>query len=226
MDLSGPTVIGAQRVEGGNFNRTAAWKTDEHRTEHRRRAWLDTLLQAHFQRADDKKPLLWYHFCAHPVCYQDTQAGPDWLGIVADRIRPEPGFLQGHIGDVNPGDGTKWIGDPMQTAEAIAPALHRAMGHGDMVEIDALRIVNGAVELPFDMERFRADIDMYKTQPEKCVDGVGGRGLGQSVNELARSGRERASYSVRRRGAAWPLVVCFIRELYSSTGTLAPPRKR
>jgi hypothetical protein len=168
--------LGAQRVEGGNFNRTTkTWKTDEaftaQSTDDER--WLDTLLQAlYFQRAEDKKPLLWYHFCAHPVCYQDTQAGPDWPGIVADRIRPEPGFLQGHIGDVNPGDGTKWIGEPMQTAQAIAPALHHAMGHGDMVEIDELRIVNGTVELPFDMERFRADIDMYKTQPEKCVDGV------------------------------------------------------
>ncbi|MBM3289530.1 MAG: hypothetical protein FJY92_05210 [Candidatus Hydrogenedentes bacterium] len=168
--------LGTQRVSGGNFNRTTkTWKTDAEFTAQSTDddRWLDTLLQAlYFQRAENKKPLLWYHFCAHPVCYQDTQAGPDWPGIVADRVRPEPGFLQGHIGDVNPGDGTKWIGDPMPTADAIAPALHFAMEHGNPIAIDELKIVNGSAELPFDMERFRADIEMYNTQPEKCVDGV------------------------------------------------------
>jgi hypothetical protein len=168
--------LGSQRVEGGNFNRTTkTWKNDDaftaQSTDDER--WLDTLLQAlYFQRSEDKKPLLWYHFCAHPVCYQDTEAGPDWPGIVSDHVAPEPAFLQGHIGDVNPGDGKKWIGEPMQTAQAIGPALHHAMGHGDLVEIDELKIVNGTVELPFDMDRFRADIALYKAQPEKCVDGV------------------------------------------------------
>ncbi|MCC6794774.1 MAG: neutral/alkaline non-lysosomal ceramidase N-terminal domain-containing protein [Candidatus Hydrogenedentes bacterium] len=167
---------GSQRVEGGNFNRTVkTWKTDVEFTAQSTddERWLDTLLQAlYFQRAENKKPLLWYHFCAHPVCYQDTQAGPDWPGIIAKGIEPEPGFLQGHIGDVNPGDGKKWIGEPMPTAQAIAPALHHAMGHGDIVEIDELKIVNDTVDLHFDMERFKAEMDFFKSHPEKCKDGV------------------------------------------------------
>ena len=182
--------LGSQRVEGGNSNRTAkTWKTDADFTAQSTddERWLDTLLQAlYFQRTDDKKPLLWYHFCAHPVCYSDTLVGPDWPGLVADRIRPEPAFLQGHIGDVNPGDGTKWIGDPVQTSDAIAPALHHAMGHGDPVEIDALQIVNGTVDLPFDMERFRADIAFYAAQPDRCVDGVWvDAGFAKAWSELA-----------------------------------------
>lgn len=165
--------LGAQRVEGGNSNRTTkTWKTDADFTAQSTddERWLDTMLHAlYFQRAEDKKPLLWYHFCAHPVCYQDTLAGPDWPGIVADHIRPEPAFLQGHIGDVNPGDGKKWIGDPIETAQAVAPALHFAMEHGDVVEIDAIRIVNGIAELHFDMDRFKQDIEFYRSQPDKCV---------------------------------------------------------
>lgn len=182
--------LGAQRVEGGNSNRTTkTWKNDDAFTEQSTDddRWLDTLLQAlYFQRADNKKPLLWYHFCAHPVCYQDTEAGPDWPGIVAENVVPEPGYLQGHIGDVNPGDGTKWIGEPMQTARAIGPALHHAMGHGDIIDVDELRIVNGAVELPFDLERFRADLETYRTKPDTCVGGVWvDAGFAKAWSELA-----------------------------------------
>ena len=168
--------LGSQTVNGGNSNRTAkTWKTDEQFTAQSTDddRWLDTSLHSlYFQRASEKKPLVWYHFCAHPVCYQDTEAGPDWPGIVADHIRPEPAFLQGHIGDVNPGDGKKWIGDPMETAQAIAPALHFSMEHGDFVEFDEIKIVNGTVDLPFDMDRFKQELDEYSAQPDKCVDGV------------------------------------------------------
>jgi len=171
--------LGSERVKGGNFNRTTpAWKTDDQFTGESTDAdrWLDTMLHAlYFQRADARKPLLWYHFSAHPVVFGDDQAGPDWPGMVADRIRgadgAEPGYLQGHIGDVNPGDGTPWIGDPEETVSAIAPALHFATGHGDIVEIDALRIVTGTVELPFDMARFKQQRDTYAATPEKCIDG-------------------------------------------------------
>lgn len=169
--------IGAQRVEGGNSNRTRKpWKTDAEfgpgATAQDR--WLDTLLQVlYFLRADDKKPLAWYHFSAHPVCFQDTLSGPDWPGIVAEKIAPadqvRPVFLQGHIGDVNPGDGEKWIGDPEPTSMAIARGLHHAMGHSDYVELDVLRVVHAPVDLPFDMQRFQDDLDFYRDHAEQCT---------------------------------------------------------
>jgi neutral ceramidase len=94
----------------------------------------------YFLRGDGKPALAWYHFSAHPVCFQDTQTGPDWPGIVAQKIQQAdgvtPSFLQGHIGDVNPGDGKKWIGDAEPTATAVALALHHAMNHSELVPLD------------------------------------------------------------------------------------------
>lgn len=172
--------IGRERVIGGNSNRTAkVWKTDDafgsQSTDDER--WLDTTLHAlSFQRSGGKSCPQWYHFCAHPVCYQDTEAGPDWPGLVAQRIAgagsAEPGFLQGHIGDVNPGDGAKWIGDPEPTAAAIAPALHHALGHGEIIEIDAMRIATVEVEVPFDIPRLQEQIAFYQAHPEQCTKDV------------------------------------------------------
>jgi hypothetical protein len=172
--------IGKQGVRGGNFNRTTdTWKTDEVFTGESAdtERWLDTLLQAlYFQRAGNKKPILWYHFCAHPVCFGDGQAGPDWPGIVAQRIHAadgiEPGFLQGHIGDVNPGDGTPWIGDPEETVAAVAPAVHHAMGHGDLVMIGEMTFIESEARLDYDLERFENDLEMYRQDPEQCSSGV------------------------------------------------------
>ncbi|GMW00600.1 MAG: hypothetical protein AMXMBFR84_17370 [Candidatus Hydrogenedentota bacterium] len=172
--------IGADRVKGGNFNRTSkVWKTDEafdaNATDSDR--WLDTMLHAlFFQRADNKTPILWYHFCAHPVCYQDELAGPDWPALVAEGIQasgaPNPGFLQGHIGDVNPGDGSKWIGEARPTATAILPALHHAATHGEMVRIDEIRVQTREIEIPFDVQRLRDEIAFYKAHPEECTKGI------------------------------------------------------
>src|SRR5690606_23938847 len=82
------------------------------------------------------------------------------------------GFLQGHIGDVNPGDGTKWIGDAEPTAAAVLPALHRAATHGEMVPIDRIRVETRQVELPFDVQRLQDEIAEYKANPEACASGV------------------------------------------------------
>lgn len=172
--------VGKQRVRGGNFNRTTdTWKTDAAFTNDSTDAerWLDTLLQAlYFQRATGKPPILWYHFCAHPVCFGDRDVGPDWPGIVARRILAadgiEPGYLQGHIGDVNPGDGTPWIGDPEETVAAVAPAVHHAMGHGDLVLVDDMRFAETEVRLDYDLERLQNDLDMYRQDPEQCSSGV------------------------------------------------------
>lgn len=171
---------GAQAVVGGNMNRTTkTWKTDAEfgaaATDKER--WLDTQLQViYFQRAEGKNSLAWYHFSAHPVCYQDTLTGPDWPGIVAEKIRladgVTPSLLQGHIGDVNPGDGTKWIGDPELTAVAIGMALHHAMNHSEFVDIDAMRITRAGVQLPFDLKRFQEDMDFYREHAEQCTGDV------------------------------------------------------
>ncbi len=94
--------------------------------------WLDTMLHALVFRRVGKTPdLVWYHFSAHAVCYADEQAGPDWPGEVAREIQNQlglrPSFLQGHIGDVNPGDGSDWRGEIRQTVAAITPALKQAI---------------------------------------------------------------------------------------------------
>lgn len=172
--------FGAQPVVGGNMNRTVkTWKTDAefgpNATDKER--WLDTLLQVlYFQRADGKDSLAWYHFSAHPVCYQDTETGPDWPGIVAAKIKQAngvvPSFLQGHIGDVNPGDGTKWIGDPEPTAVAIGLALHHAMNHSEFVEIDALHVVRSEAVLPYDLKRFQEDLAYYRDHADRCTGDV------------------------------------------------------
>jgi len=158
--------LGRQRVAGGNFNRTAP---DDR--------WLDTLLHVlYFQRADGKAPLAWYHFSAHPVCFGDTLSGPDWPGIVAEKIKGvdgvDPVLLQGHAGDVNPGDGTPWIGDVDETSNAVAMALHHASNHSEMVAVDTLRVTRSEVALPYDMPLFEAWRKEYAENKDACVDGV------------------------------------------------------
>lgn len=172
--------IGSERVFGGNFNRTTkTWKTDEAFTGESTDGdrWLDRMLHAcYFQRAEGKTCPQWYHYCAHPVCYQDFQAGPDWPGLVAAPFaaagKTYPSLLQGHIGDVNPGDGTKWIGDPEPTAHAIAPALHHALQHGQPVHVDEIRVVQDTVEIPFDFDRFDQELAYYRDHPGECTKGV------------------------------------------------------
>jgi len=172
--------VGTDRVIGGNSNRTAkTWKTDEtftpESTDDER--WLDTMLHAlYFQRASGKSCPQWYHFCAHPVCFQDDQAGPDWPGMVAEPFvaagQAYPSLLQGHIGDVNPGDGTKWIGDPEPTAHAIVPALHHAVEHGEPAFVKDIRVAHGTVEIPFDLDRLDDQLATYRDRPEECTQGV------------------------------------------------------
>lgn len=169
--------LGTERVAGGNMNRTVkAWKTDADfgpdASDQER--WLDTLLQVmYFLRGGGKPALAWYHFSAHPVCYQDTLTGPDWPGIVAEKIHAadnvRPSYLQGHIGDVNPGDGTKWIGDPEPTAVAIGSALHHAMGHSQLIEIDEMRATHATATLPFDLKRFQDDLAFFRDHADQCT---------------------------------------------------------
>lgn len=171
--------LGKERVAGGNFNRTAkTWKTDEvfgkDSTDGER--WLDTMLHVLFlMREAPKRNLLWYHFSAHPVCFTDGEAGPDWPGLVADKAKArddlQPAFLQGHCGDVNPGPGDPWLGDPEKVSEAVSAALHHAANHSIYVEPTEFRMVNGEVKLPLDLDLLREQVDLYRKDPAQCKQG-------------------------------------------------------
>ncbi len=171
--------VGRSRAVGANHNRTTKeFKTDaelvKDSTEEER--WLDTMVRALvFQRPGRQRDLLWYHFSAHSVCYADDLAGPDWPGAVADRIEQSHGlkssFLQGHAGDVNPGDGDPWRGDIQETTDGVYAALCRAVDSAERVPADQLRTGTQPFEVPYDMARFEAWLDAYRTDPAACKSG-------------------------------------------------------
>ncbi len=171
--------LGKSQAPGASNNRTTkTWKTEEQfsgdSTDAER--WLDTMVHVlHFERARGKRSLLWYHFSAHPVCYHDDQAGPDWPGLVADLVRQQhkltPSFLQGHSGDVNAGDAEHWIGTPENTAGPVAAAIGRSLDSARSVRIDCLRMRSQPVPLPLDRERFAQWLAAYRQDPEKCNTG-------------------------------------------------------
>lgn len=179
-DLAPAAVsLGKTRVAGGNHNRTVkTCPTDaefgKDSTDAQR--WLDTTLHALLiQRAGGKRSLLWYHFSAHAVCYMDDDAGPDWPGTVAAIVREKTGlqasFLQGHTGDVNPGDGSDWRGEIKQTTAAIAPALLRAIADVKPVHVDRLRAGHRPFQVPFDMQLFENWRETYRRDPAQCAKG-------------------------------------------------------
>lgn len=171
--------IGKTRVAGGNHNRTVkTCPTDaefgKESTDAQR--WVDTTLQAMvLQRPVGKRSLLWYHFSAHAVCYADEASGPDWPGTVAAIVREKTGlqasFLQGHTGDVNPGDGSDWRGEIKQTTAAIAPALLRAVSDVKPVQVDSLRAGHQPFQVPFDMKLFESWREAYRRDPSQCAKG-------------------------------------------------------
>jgi neutral ceramidase len=171
--------LGKSRAIGANFNRTTdQFQTDERFTDQStdQTRWLDTMLYVlQFQRQGRKPDLVWYHFSGHPVCHADGQAGPDWPGAVAERIREEtgivPSFLQGHAGDVNPGDGDPWRGDLDKTATAVSKAMRRAMERLEVVPVDRLVATTKPSQVPLDMMLLREWLLQYRENPEKCVSG-------------------------------------------------------
>jgi len=172
--------VGKARAVGGNFNRTSeTWLTDELFTDTStdKERWLDTMLHTlHFHRGEKKRALLWYHFSAHPVCYTDGQAGPDWPGIVAEQARSEnglaPAFLQGHCGDVNPGDGSpSWLGDPEKVSASICAALHSALNHANRVQVSEIQVSSADIEVPFDLKLLTAQLARYEQNPSQCISG-------------------------------------------------------
>ncbi len=171
--------LGKARAVGGNFNRTTKnFKTDaeftKDSTEDQR--WLDTMLHVlRFDRPGGRRSLLWYHFSNHPVCFRDSQAGPDWPGMVATRVAEKqkvmPVFLQGHAGDVNPGDGKIWIGEAEPTTTAVCEALGRALDGAKPVKVDALRVAVEPCGLPLDMALFKTWLEEYRKDPAACKSG-------------------------------------------------------
>jgi hypothetical protein len=180
-DLTPATLhIGTSRAVGASNNRTTAnWKTDEHFSAASIDAdrWLDTAVHVlHFERGGGKRSLLWYHFSAHPVCYHDDQAGPDWPGRVEELVRERhnlaASFLQGHCGDVNAGDAAHWIGTEDNTAVPVAAAISRSLDAATPVRVDTLRVHAQQVSLPLDITLFRQWLDAYRADPAACSTGV------------------------------------------------------
>src|ERR1051326_1037468 len=171
--------LGQDRVVGGNHNRNSKnWRTDldftASSTDNER--WLDTMLHAlYFQREKPKRNLLWYQFSAHPVCYTDTLAGPDWPGLVAEKMQARddlaPAFLQGHCGDVNPGDGATSLGDPEKVSEVVYAALHHATNHSEYVEVNDLRMLTREIKVPLDTNGLKTQIERYRRDPAACTSG-------------------------------------------------------
>ena len=172
-------MLGKSRAVGGNFNRTSkTFKTDEQFSKGSTDAerWLDTMVHVMlFERSGGRRNLLWYHFAAHPVCYADEQAGPDWPGLVDQKLRDShqltPSFLQGHAGDVNPGSGNSWRGDAEQTATAVHTAIRQAMDGLVRINVDTLRSRTEEFGVPLDMELFKDWLARYRNDPSKCTSG-------------------------------------------------------
>ncbi len=173
----GKLLVGKSRAVGGNFNRTTKdFKSDDlfgaNSTDSER--WLDTMVRVlYFERSGDKPNLLWYHFSAHPVCYADEQAGPDWPGLVRQRVieslHVAPSFLQGHAGDVNPGAGDPWRGDAEQTAQAVHAAIEEAMHNLKEVPVTTLRMQTTSHGVALNLDMFNAWLQRYRDNPELCA---------------------------------------------------------
>ncbi|HJN07445.1 MAG: neutral/alkaline non-lysosomal ceramidase N-terminal domain-containing protein [Pirellulaceae bacterium] len=222
--------VGKSGSEGANFNRTAnTWKTDKEFTPDSAddERWLDTKVHVmRFERAGAKRNLLWYHFSAHPVCYTDGNAGPDWPGLVAkivlEKQKIAPVFLQGHCGDVNPGNGKPWLGKPDEVAAEVSAAIGRAFDDAVAVPIKSIRHVTAQCQLSLDLQRFKHQLDQYRKSPSTCtkgewVDAGFAADWFQSANrwDLSR-GKLNAPISALRLGGA--VMLFHPSELYSYYG--------
>ena len=178
QDLASAEIyVGKSLAPGANFNRTRKeWKNEKDFTGDSSDAerWLDREVHVlRFERMAPKKNILWYHFSAHPVCYTDQKSGPDWPGVVQTIIEREekvtPSLLQGHIGDVNPGNGEPWLGNPDDTGKLIATAIQRAMASSKKVRVEKLETRTRDIGIPLDMESHKKQLEQFRTKPETCI---------------------------------------------------------
>ncbi len=169
--------VGKTSVAGANFNRTVEqWKNEKDFTKDSSdtERWLDREVHVlHFERMAPKTNILWYHFSAHPVCYTDRQSGPDWPGVVQTIIEREekltPSLLQGHIGDVNPGNGEPWLGNPDDTGKLIAQGIQQAMTSSQKVSVEGIRTRTWNIGVPLDMVTHNKQLEQFKKNPEDCI---------------------------------------------------------
>jgi hypothetical protein len=174
---SADMYIGSERVVAANYNRTTKlWKTDKEFTKEAndQERWLDTMLHAlYFQREPPRRSLVWYQFSAHPVCYADGLAGPDWPGLVARKMEAHdglvPAYLQGHCGDVNPGESGR--GDAEKVSDAVYTALHHAVGHSKHVPFEHIEVLSKTHELELDLDLFKRQLEEYRKDPSACTKG-------------------------------------------------------
>jgi hypothetical protein len=80
-------------------------------------------------------------------------------------------FLQGHIGDVNPGGGDPWLGVPEDVADRVAAAVRRAVDGARQVTLDRLHLHTREVQLPLDLKRLGQWLAEYREDPSKCTGG-------------------------------------------------------
>jgi neutral ceramidase len=169
--------LGKERVVGASHNRTAAnYKTDGLFTKESNDSerWLDTMLHAlHFVREGTGRDIFWYQFSAHPVCYADENAGPDYPGLVAQKMKAQanlsPSFLQGHCGDVN--SGTSGRGDAEKVSDAIVAALQKAIKGARAVDVREIRQATGTFHAPLDIELHKKQLGEYRADPGQCTKG-------------------------------------------------------
>ena len=169
--------LGKERVVGASHNRTIEqYKTDEFFTQESTDAerWLDrTLYALYFVRQGTGRNLLWYQFSAHPVCFADEMAGPDFPGLVASKMKTQNGlsasFLQGHCGDVN--SGTSGRGDAEVVSDAVVTALRQAIKSPREVNVNEIRQVTGTFHAPLDIEFHKQQLAQYRADPTQCTNG-------------------------------------------------------
>ncbi len=113
---------------------------------------------------------------ADPVCFTGVKAGPDWPGIVREKVQQtntlDPAFLQGHAGDVNPGDGKPWLGNADKVGVAVHAALVQAIDTGQIVRVAAPSLAQVSVPLALDITRFQEQLAFYRKHPTSCTSGV------------------------------------------------------
>jgi neutral ceramidase len=169
--------LGKEPVERASHNRTSqSFKTEDLFTKDStdEERWLDRTLHALYFVREGAPNLLWYQFSAHPVCYADQSAGPDFPGLVASKMKAaagiSPSFLQGHCGDVN--SGTSDRGDAEKVSDAIVKSLQQAIKNTRPVDVTRVRQVTGTFQAPLDTEFHKRQLEEYHADPTNCVKGV------------------------------------------------------
>jgi hypothetical protein len=88
-----------------------------------------------------------------------------------ERDNLNPAFLQGHCGDVNPGDGSSSLGEPEKVSEAVYAALHHATNHSILAQVDDMRFASTEIKIPLDVGRLKEQLERYRKDPAGATKG-------------------------------------------------------